>query len=119
MYQNKLEPTLYNCTGPKYYVSGFLFIGWTVRGIFRRWKGHIVSICDTCNLCRHTFPQQSESEKNYIFLTILGKIQGFIPGIETNCQTPNSRYLQLVFGEYYYQQKVLYSMLRSHYYSRE
>ena len=70
MYQNKLEPTLYNCTGPKYYVSGFLFIGWTVRGIFGRWKGHIVSICDTCNLCRHTFPQQSENEKKITFFLL-------------------------------------------------
>ena len=58
-------------------------------------------------------------KKNTFFFTILGKIQGFIPGLEINCPTPNSRYLQPVFGEYYYQQKVLYSMLRSHYYSRE
>ena len=112
MYQNKLKPTLNSCPGPKYYVSGFLFIGWTVRGIFRHWNGHILSMFDTYNLCRHTFPQQSENEKNgYIFVSILRKLQGCILCEEMSCSTPNSKYLPPVFGEYYHQQKVLYSTL--------
>ena len=58
----------------------------------------------------HSLNRVKMKKNNYIFVSILRKLQGCILCEEMSCSTPNSKYLPPVFGEYY-QQKVFHSDL--------